>query len=235
MVSAGMMCVKYLLFCFNLLFTIAGIGILTVGVISHLFYSDYSSFTYPSFQIVPLVLIAVGVIIFIVAFLGCCGAAKENQCMISMFAVFLIVIFVLEITAGVFGYIHRNEVDVMLEDKLNSTISYYYKNEEIRHTWDIAQHEGECCGINGPTDWQSVTKNDSLPHTCCPNTADDGSCTMRTETHYTASCYDKLKILFSKNATIIESVALGISLLQIFGIVFACSLRRAIRHEYETV
>ncbi|XP_045474137.1 CD63 antigen-like [Harmonia axyridis] len=227
MVSAGMMCVKYLLFCFNLLFTIAGIGILTIGVIFHLVYSNYSNFVYPSFQIAPLVLIAVGVIIFIVAFLGCCGAAKESQCMISTFAILLIVIFVLEIAAGIIGYIHRNEVEVMLEDKLNSTISDYYINEDIKRTWDVAQHEGECCGINGPTDWQSVTKNDSLPHTCCPNTADDGSCTMKTE-HYNASCFDKLKELFLKNATIIESVGLGISLLQVFGIVFACCLRRAI-------
>lgn len=37
---------------------------------------------------------------------------------------------------------------------------------------------------------------------------------MKTE-HYEASCFDKLKTLFSKNATIIESVGLGISLLQV--------------------
>lgn len=101
MVSAGMTCVKYLLFCFNLLFAVStccfcnhntcckqmlfqlsGIAILTVGVIAHIVYSHYSSFVYPSYQSAPLVLIIVGVIIFVVAFFGFCGAVKENLCMV---------------------------------------------------------------------------------------------------------------------------------------------------------
>lgn len=235
MVSGGMACVKYLLFCFNLLFAFSGITILTVGVIFHIAYSHYSNFVYPSFQIAPLVLIGVGVVIFIVAFFGCCGAVKENQCMIITFSILLVAIFILEVSAGVFGYIRRNEVGTMLEDKLNTTIYEYYKNEEIRKTWDIAQHEGECCGIRGPKDWHLVMKNDTLPHTCCPNTADDGSCTITTPNHYTASCFDKLRDMFSNYATVIGGIAIGISVFQLVGVLFACVLARSIRREYETV
>lgn len=60
----------------------SGIAILTVGVIAHVVYSHYSNFVYPSYQSAPLVLIGVGVVIFVVAFFGCCGAVKENYCMI---------------------------------------------------------------------------------------------------------------------------------------------------------
>ncbi|KAL3269915.1 hypothetical protein HHI36_008972 [Cryptolaemus montrouzieri] len=151
--------------------------------------------------------------------------------MIITFSILLVLIFVLEVTAGVLGYIHRSEVGVMLEDKLNSTISEYYKNDEIKNTWDIAQHEGECCGITGPSDW----KNFTLPHTCCPNTHDDGSCTMKNPDHYTASCFEQLKETFSNYAAIIGGIGIGISLSQLIGIIFACCLARSIRHEYETV
>lgn len=67
----------------------------------------------------------------------------------------------------------------------------------------------------GPTDWKKVMKNDTLPHTCCPNTADDGSCTLRSPDHYTDSCIKGLKAFFTKYGTIIGGVGIGISSLQV--------------------
>nr|CAI5826477.1 unnamed protein product [Callosobruchus analis] len=141
MVSGGMSCIKYLLFCFNLLFAISGIAILTVGAVLHISYADYSNFVDRSYQYSPLILIGIGVVIFIVAFLGCCGAVKENICMIVTFIVLLVTLLILQIIIGVVGYIKKNEVEVMLEKNLNSTMHSYYSNPEIRKSWDITQHE----------------------------------------------------------------------------------------------
>ncbi|KAG8452433.1 hypothetical protein GDO86_004291 [Hymenochirus boettgeri] len=33
----------------------------------------------------PIVIIAVGVVIFLISFLGCCGALKENYCMVTTY------------------------------------------------------------------------------------------------------------------------------------------------------
>ncbi|KAJ8978669.1 hypothetical protein NQ317_019105 [Molorchus minor] len=292
MVSGGMTCIKYLLFCFNLLFAISGIAILTVGTIVHLAYSHYHNFLYASYQSAPLVLIVVGVIIFIVAFFGCCGAVKENHCMIVTFSVLLFVILVVELAAGIVGYVKRNEVEHMLEVNLNTTMYKYYSNKDIQESWNIAQHEEvveivayyttiyklqlpkesvlphqgvnvfkavslkfekttsdvdlsfnltsrkridlECCGLEGPGDWQKITRNDSLPHTCCPNTK-PGDCTIKNSNKYTASCFDKLKAVFEKYGSIIGGVGIGIAASQLIGVVFACFLARSIRKEYETV
>ncbi|RZC35331.1 uncharacterized protein BDFB_000932 [Asbolus verrucosus] len=235
MVSGGMTCVKYLLFCFNLLFAVSGIAILTIGAIIYVAYGHYSNFVYDSFQSAPLVLIIVGIIIFVVAFFGCCGAVKENHCMVITFSILLLVIFTMEIGTGIAGYIRRNEVEGMLENKLNSTMFDYYTNEDIKNTWDIVQHEVECCGMTGPQDWYKVTHNDSLPHTCCPNTPDDGSCTMKSRNKYTDSCFGELKELFTKYASVIGGVGIGIAVSQLIGVIFACCLARSIREEYETV
>ncbi|KAL1498330.1 hypothetical protein ABEB36_009143 [Hypothenemus hampei] len=235
MVSGGMTCVKYLLFCFNLLFAISGLAILVVGVIAHLrIYAQYSNFVYPSYQAAPIILITVGVIIFLISFFGCCGALKENHCMIITFSVLLGIILIGEIAAGVVGYINRNEVELMLDNKLNSTMYQYYTSKDIQRTWDVAQHELECCGMNGADDWQKVNRNYSLPHTCCPNTQNDGSCTKGSD-HYKASCIEKLQSLLVKYASVIGAAGLGIAGFQVLGIIFACALARHIRKEYETV
>ncbi|KAK4876284.1 hypothetical protein RN001_012706 [Aquatica leii] len=235
MVSAGMTCIKYLLFCFNLLFAISGIAILTVGAVIHALYYHYSQFVDPSFGSAPILLIIVGVIVFIVAFFGCCGAVKENHCMIITFSAFLVIIFCLEMAAGIAGYVRRNDIEQMLDTHLNTTMHDYYNKTDDRRSWDIMQHELTCCGMNGPEDWKAITPNGSLPHTCCPNIPPEGICTMQNPERYEKSCLTELKQVLVKYGTVIGGVGVGIALVQLIGVVFACCLARSIRKEYETV
>lgn len=69
----------------------------------------------------------------------------------------------------------------------------------------------QCCGMSGPEDWRRVTKNDSLPHTCCPGTSDDDSCTINTDHVYNDSCVNKLIAFFQKYGSLIGIVGLGIA------------------------
>ncbi|KAK5645237.1 hypothetical protein RI129_006537 [Pyrocoelia pectoralis] len=235
MVSAGMTCIKYLLFCFNLLFAISGIAILTVGAIIHALYYHYSQFVDPSLGSAPILLIIVGVIVFVVAFFGCCGAVKENHCMIITFSAFLVIIFCLEMAAGVAGYVRRNDIESMLDTHLNNTMHNYYNKTDDQRSWDIMQHELTCCGMTGPDDWELITHDSSLPHTCCPNVPPKGSCTINTPDHYTKSCRDELQEALIKYGSVIGGVGVSIALIQLIGVVFACCLARSIRKEYETV
>lgn len=96
-----MNCVKYLMFFFNFIFWLSGVGLIAIGAFIRTNYGEYFSFVDHSFGNVPAVLIAVGVIVFIIGFLGCCGALKENHCMVTTFAILLAMIFILEIVVGV--------------------------------------------------------------------------------------------------------------------------------------
>ncbi|KAF6207174.1 hypothetical protein GE061_018413 [Apolygus lucorum] len=80
--SIVMSCIKYLLFLFNLLFAISGIVILSVGIMIHEMYSNYSVFIGDKLFSLPLIFIVVGIFIFVVAFFGCCGAIKESNYML---------------------------------------------------------------------------------------------------------------------------------------------------------
>jgi hypothetical protein len=45
-------------------------------------YKEYLEFVPHEIFSAPLILVVVGVIIFVIAFFGCCGAMKENNCMV---------------------------------------------------------------------------------------------------------------------------------------------------------
>ncbi|CAH2074536.1 unnamed protein product, partial [Iphiclides podalirius] len=237
-IGAGMSCVKYLLFCFNLLFAITGFIILIVGIWVEASSHPYIDLTDENFYTSgPIVLIIVGVIVFVVAFFGCCGAVKENQCMIVTFSVFLLIIFIAELAVGIAGYVKHQDLETSIVRHLNSTIKDYPTNKDVQATFDILQTDLQCCGIYGPGDW----KNNSLPipDTCCAGQEImDGApapCTPDSPGFHTLGCLGKLVPFFNHMAILLGGVGLGIAMVQLLGVMFACCLARSIRSQYETV
>ncbi|XP_011170174.1 CD63 antigen-like [Solenopsis invicta] len=236
MVSGGMACVKYLLFLFNLIFAITGIVFISVGGVILVVYSGYSNFVDSWFFAAPLLMIVVGIIVFLVSFFGCCGAVKENHCMIITFSVLLMLIFILELSAGITGYLMRGEVANMLENRLNGTLRQYELNPDIRRSWDIMQHDLQCCGMNSPADWPHIGfRDNTVPDSCCKEIPTQSRCDLNSIHVYSDGCMMKLQSAIENNAMILGGVGIGVALIQLIGVVFACCLARSIRREYETV
>ncbi|XP_075969214.1 CD63 antigen-like [Anticarsia gemmatalis] len=236
--GGGMSCVKYLLFCFNLVFAITGLIILIVGIKAEINSSPYIDLTDSNFYTSgPIVLIIVGVIVFIVAFFGCCGAVKENHCMIVTFSVFLLIIFVAELAVGIAGYVKHQDLENSIVTHLNSTIAKYNTDKDVTKTFDILQTDLQCCGINGPEDW--AANNITLPNTCCAGQeiANDKvvPCTPDSEHFHKEGCLNKLVVYFKDIALVLGGVGLGVAIVQLLGVIFACCLARSIRSQYETV
>lgn len=55
---------------------------ISVGAVILVVYNGYNNFVDSWFFAAPVLMIIVGVIVFLVSFFGCCGAVKENHCMI---------------------------------------------------------------------------------------------------------------------------------------------------------
>ena len=74
------------------------------------------------------ILIATGVVVSIISFLGTLGAYREIRCMLITFFVILFMIFIVMLVGGILGYIFRSEV---------SCNSYIF-NPFIRHlSWSL--------------------------------------------------------------------------------------------------
>ena len=72
---------------------------------------ELSTFNFVSTSNIAIV---VGVVIVLVAFLGCCGAINEVAPMLLAFFILMLIIFILEVAAGALAYSKRNEVSTIL-------------------------------------------------------------------------------------------------------------------------
>ena len=95
-----------------------GIGLIASGTYVQINLKGYSSIIGGQFSAAAVFFIILGVLIFMIAAFGCCGAYKENYCCIMIFAVILIIIFICELAAGISGFIYKDKVDkeVRLDD-----------------------------------------------------------------------------------------------------------------------
>ncbi|MED6290317.1 hypothetical protein CHARACLAT_011896 [Characodon lateralis] len=234
-----MKCVKYLLFCFNFIFWICGLALIVVGVIVQVSLHKTFLIRDASASAAPIFIIGVGVLIFFIAFFGCCGAWKENYCMVTTFAVLLSLIILAEIAAAVLGYVYRNKLSVIVQDSLNEMISNYQNSTtEFRDAVDKLQEGWKCCGVNSSLDWKGFSiDGNTVPDSCCVNVTKGcgkGTMTDARKVHQ-QGCHDVLEAFLKKNIQWVIVAALVIAFLQILGIVFSCLLMRSIRSGYEVM
>ncbi|KAF7405205.1 hypothetical protein HZH66_004111 [Vespula vulgaris] len=189
--------------------SMTGIVLLSLGLTIHAIYFNYVHFLDNKFLSIPSLMIAVGIIIFFIAFFGCCGAVRENYCMLIIFTTLLIFIFILEFSGGIAGYVLRSQAG-----------------------------EFECCGVTNMTDWEILFDNSDLPMSCCrPQQGKIGIsvCNITVNYVYPDGCLSKFQQYIKSHAVQLGGVALGIATIQVIGIWFSIYLARSIRNSYESV
>lgn len=234
-----MKCVKFLLFFFNLIFWICGLALIVVGILVQVSLHNTFLISDASASGAPIVVIGVGVVIFFIAFFGCCGAWKENYCMVTTFALLLSLVIIVEIGAAIAGYVFRNKISAVVQDSLTEMITNYKNgSDEFRLSVDKLQEDLKCCGVNSSADWRNFAPDgNSVPDSCCLNvTANCGKGTMTDASKvHTEGCRNAVEAILQKNILWVIVAALVIAFLQIMGIVFACCLMRGIRSGYEVM
>lgn len=237
MMTASLNVIKYLLFLFNVLFVITGIVLLSIGAAIKAVYMGYHVFLDDRYFSAPNLLIAVGLIILLVSFLGCCGAVKENHCMVVSYIALLVLIFILELSAGIAGYVCRDAAKEVLTTKLTESMVNYGKNDTVITTlWDVIQRNFECCGAKSPDDWENVAKmsngTTTVPQSCCnpPSGFAPFTCNATsTPPRFTEGCTDKFGEFVRDKAVVIGGAGVTIALIQLVGILMACRLASAMR------
>ncbi|XP_042863968.1 CD63 antigen-like [Penaeus japonicus] len=223
---------------------LSGCTLIIVGAVIEAHYSLYLDFISHSYISAPSILIAVGVLIFVVGFFGCCGAIKENHCMVVTFAVLLGMIFVVQLGVGITSYILSSDVENFLEDNMfKSMRNYNTSRAGVYRTWNVVQHEHACCGTKNYEDWKSTYYGESVngvPDACCKEfTTDCGRNVFQDDTKLEqinqGGCFDKLKGDIKDNITVLGGVAIGIGCVQLIGIAFSCCLAKSLKRQYETV
>ncbi|NXG38010.1 TSN2 protein, partial [Dromaius novaehollandiae] len=93
------------------------------------------------------VLVGAGALMTTVGFFGCCGAARESQCLLGAFFACLLVIFAAEVTAGVFAFIGKKGAIQEAQKIYEDIYDDYMKNPEKVNGTIYHYHSAlQCCG-----------------------------------------------------------------------------------------
>ncbi|XP_008053600.2 tetraspanin-3 [Carlito syrichta] len=150
-----------------------------VGAYVFITYDDYDHFFEDVYTLIPaVVIIAVGALLFIIGLIGCCATIRESRCGLATFVIILLLVFVTEVVVVVLGYVYRAKV----ENEVDRSIQKVYKTyngtnpDAASRAIDYVQRQLHCCGIHNYSDWENTdwfkeTKNQSVPLSCCRETA----------------------------------------------------------------
>lgn len=108
-------------------------------------YAHYSNFVSDHIWTAPIILMIVGAVVAFICFLGCCGALKENSCMILSFAILALLIFFFEIGLGIAGYIKHTGLQQIMEVQFNNTMVHYNERKDYQDGWTLVQTEVGIC------------------------------------------------------------------------------------------
>ncbi|KAM6896080.1 LOW QUALITY PROTEIN: tetraspanin-11-like [Lycodopsis pacificus] len=122
-------CLKYLLFVFNFLFWVGGAAVLGVGIWTLVEKSDYLSLLASStFAVSAYILILAGGLVVVTGFLGCCAVVREQKSCLSTYF-FCLLIFLIELVAGVLAYVYYQRLSEELKQHLNQTMTDNYASQ----------------------------------------------------------------------------------------------------------
>lgn len=247
-------CLKYMIFGFNVLFWLLGLGIMTIGVWAWSEKDTFNNLTKvanvaldPAFM-----LICIGTLTFVIGFTGCVGALRENTCLLAAYALFLSILLLFEMTAGILGFIFKDWIKSQATIGFQTFIVHYREDPDQQNLIDWIQEDWlQCCGIEGPKDWDrnnyfNCSSHDvgsreacGVPFSCCKRRINEliknKQCGY--DVRKPGYRYDLAKIIndkgciiaveewIEKNIITIATFAIFILFFQILGICFAQNLR----------
>ncbi|XP_068081467.1 tetraspanin-5 isoform X1 [Anabrus simplex] len=241
----------YFFFC---VFQLLGLGILAVGIWAWTEKDTFNNLSrLTNIALDPaFILILVGTVTFIIGFTGCVGALRENTCLLAAYAIFLAILLLLEMTAGILGFICKDSIKKQATDGFQAFIVHYREDPDQQNLIDWIQEDWlQCCGIEGPKDWdrnnyfncssRKVGSREAcgVPFSCCKRKPNEiiknkqcGYDVRKEEYPYDVAkiinekgCVQAGEEWMERNLLIVAIVAVATAFLQILGICFAQNLR----------
>merc|ERR1712088_1200772 len=145
--------------------------------------------------------LATGIFLFLMGFLGCCGAAKKNKCMLNIFSGVTILLILAEIAAVIMAFVYYPQVDTFMQERVDAYTPDAAEPDDIfnKEFVDQLQKSFKCCGWKGADDFTET------PDSCCADANETGTCSP-----YNVGCESEIQ----KGAAIIGGVAAGCVVLE---------------------
>ncbi|TPP57640.1 23 kDa integral membrane protein [Fasciola gigantica] len=219
--SLGMKCLKCSVFVFNIICLLCALLLIGVGAYVQVKFSAYGPELQKVWQAAPIAILVLGGIILLVSFLGCCGAIRENVCMLYMYGVLLALLLIGEIVVAILAIVYKDKIDEKVKQVLSQYVQDYDDVDEIARSIDVIQQNFQCCGANGPEDYHRAA---GIPE----------SCKSSLMVPYTRGCTEAFGQFLKSNLVIVACVAFGVCFIQLLSTIIAFCLGKHIS-DYEGV
>ncbi|XP_053320862.1 tetraspanin-33 [Spea bombifrons] len=232
--------VKYLLFFFNMLFWVISMVMLGIGVYARIV--KHAEAAMACLSVDPsLLLIVAGILMFLITFFGCIGSLRENICLLQTFSICLTLIFLLQLAAGILGFVFSDKARGKVSEMISNAIVHYRDDLDLQNLIDFGQKEFSCCGGISYKDWSQnmyfncssenfSQERCSVPYSCCLNEEDQAvintmcgqgmqALDYKDAKYYihTSGCIDRLVNWLHSNLFLLGGVALGFAIPQLVG------------------
>uniref|UniRef100_A0A8D1MMB8 Tetraspanin-33 n=1 Tax=Sus scrofa TaxID=9823 RepID=A0A8D1MMB8_PIG len=202
-----------------------------------------------------ILLIVVGVLMFLLTFCGCIGSLRENICLLQTFSLCLTIVFLLQLAAGVLGFVFSDKARGKVNEIINNAIVHYRDDLDLQNLIDFGQKKFGCCGGISYKDWSlnmyfncsednPSRERCSVPYSCClpvPNQAVINTMCGQgmqaldyleaSKIIYTNGCIDRLVNWIHSNLFVLGGVALGLAIPQLVGILLSMILMSQIKDQ----
>ncbi|XP_058034144.1 tetraspanin-1 [Ahaetulla prasina] len=221
---------KVMMILFNLAIFLGGAALLGIGiwvsVDSKSFLNIFGAISASVLQFVHVgyLLIAIGVVLFLLGFLGCCGAQKESKCLLITFFSIILIIFIIEVAGAVVALVYTSLAQTLLQATVAKLLKDDYgKDSPLTEAWNVTMTELKCCGLSNYTDFNNSyfykASKHFYPGQCCNSSILSVSGTTCNETLAENSavkgCFDQMLTEIRRNAAVVGGVAAGIGALEI--------------------
>jgi len=223
--GCGSSCVKYIFFTFNFLVFVCGGAVLGVALWAR--FDDNFQYAinlalkdgakYPleiqNVHIVLYIIAAIGGLLLLCGFLGCCGACCESTALLGLFFTLVLLLFLAEVAGAIYIFVRKDTIKTELKEWYKaSLINHYNTNEDIRKLLDETQERLQCCGASGCGDYPLP-----LPASC------------HCDAGFRPGCFDKVFDQLKTHLTVVAVVAASLVVIELLAMIFACILCSAIR------
>ncbi|XP_013182281.1 PREDICTED: CD63 antigen-like isoform X1 [Papilio xuthus] len=231
--GCGTSFVKYVLFFFNLVVALCGLAMIGIGIAVLMNWTVLRDLLQSHLTVAPWFFIVIGSVMFIIAFFGCCGAIRESHCMVVTYAIFLLVIIIVQVVLAVLMFTYAETMKEVLVKGVNGLFDKRSSDPAANAVFNSIQQQFECCGKTSPSDYGVIAGVSDLPDSCC--TRANGvvgkllsRCTIADAN--AIGCADRSGELYDKWNKIIAGVAIGVACIEVVGALFALCLANSIRN-----
>jgi len=259
--------VKYLLFLTNFLIFVLGLVVFGLGIwvlvdkpsFLNLFdeaqkvsgiTDDFNISIYTS---AAYILLVVSFLVVLISFFGCCGAWKENKCMLGTYFTLILAMFIVMVIGAVLGY--SGNLEETIEKPLKNALTLY--KDDVTETtdplfayksaWNEVQKELKCCGVDDVKDWagdefQWSPSDANKPLGCCYEKQDGTSMDEEQQNtcrravqdpdspdYYFRGCYSMMKEQIESNQNTVVGVAVGVVIVMFLNMLFSFAMCTMVR------